>query len=113
MAKSAKKEYPPTTIPAIVSILMLLAAIPKFFPYSYYTLLRFVVCGTGIYIAIFSFGEEKKIIASLAAFIAILFNPVIPIHLTKEDWVIIDLITAIFFFLTVFLLRTSTLETQE
>ena len=108
-----KKQYPPITVPAIISILMLLAGIPKFFPYGYYTLLRLVVCGTGIYIAVFSFEEERKFIAFLAAFVAILFNPLIPIHLKKEDWVIIDLITAIFFFFTVFLLRTSTLETGK
>jgi hypothetical protein len=106
-----KKQYPPTVIPTIISVVMLLAGIPKFFPYGYYTLLRLVVCGTGIYIAVFSFEKEKKSIAFPAGFIALLFNPLIPIHLTKEIWVIIDFITAIFFFLTLFLLRTSTFQT--
>jgi len=102
-----KKSFPPTTIPATISIVMLFAGIPKFFPYGYYTLLRLVVCGTGVYIALLSFDEDKQIIGYISAFIAILFNPLIPVHLPKDVWVLIDLIVAIFFGISIFALRTK------
>ena len=101
-----KKQFPPTTIPTIISIAMLLAGMPDFFPYGFYTLLRLVVCGTSGYIAFFAFEEEKTVIAFISGFIALLFNPLIPVHLNKELWVIIDFIVATYLFLTIFILRT-------
>ena len=61
-------------------------------PYGYYTFLRIAVCGTAIYAAI-------RLKDSTAAFlsllmVAILFNPLIPIYLTKITWRIIDLAVA-------------------
>lgn len=107
------KEFPPTTIPTIISIIMLFAGIPKFFPYGYYTLLRFVVCGTGAYIAFYSFEEESKIIGSISILVALLFNPIILVHLDKDTWVVIDFIVAIFFSITIFVLRSSRNSLQE
>lgn len=37
--------------------------------------------------------------------IAILFNPIIPVHLTKDIWVIIDLIVAILFLVSIFKIK--------
>jgi hypothetical protein len=99
------RRFPSSTIPSIISILMLLAGVPKFFPYGYYTLLRLVVCGTGTYISYISFKNEKQIIGFLAILVALLFNPIIPIYLDKEIWVIIDLFVAIFFGVSIFMLK--------
>lgn len=84
---------------------MLLAGIPKYFPYGYYNLLRLVVCGTGIYIAYYLFAEEKKFIGFLSALVVLLFNPIFPVHLDKDAWVLIDFIVAIFFGISIFALR--------
>ena len=101
----SKKSYPPTTIPTTISIVMLFAGIPKFFPYGYHNLLRLVVCGTGVYIAHFSFESKKKFIGFLSVLVALLFNPLFPIHLDKDAWVLIDLIAAIFFAISIFALK--------
>jgi len=90
------RSYPPTIIPTIIAICMLLGTVPKFFPYGYYTLLRFVVCGTGAYVAYWLLVEEKRHIGFLSILIAVLFNPFIPIYLYKELWIGIDLLVAIF-----------------
>lgn len=100
-----KNDLPPTTIPVVISILMLIAGIPAFFPYGYYTLLRFVVCGTAAYTAYVSFGKENKIIGFLSILVALLFNPLIPIYMNKEAWVIIDAVVIIFFGTTIFFLK--------
>jgi len=102
---TGKKEFSPTTIPAIVSIAMLLSGIPKGLPYGYYALLRLVVCGTGAYIAFFSYQKQKKNIMYAAGFIAVLYNPFIPIHLSRETWVIINFVTAVFLAISIFALR--------
>jgi hypothetical protein len=102
---SEKKAFSPTTIPTLISIVMLFSGIPEFVPYGYYTLLRLVVCGTSIYIVYFSFEKEKKVIGSISILFAFIFNPIIPIHFGKEVWVLIDIIAALFYGVTIFILR--------
>jgi Family of unknown function (DUF6804) len=66
-------------------------------PYGYYQLLRFVVCGVSAYVAFMAYTGQKIWAAWLFAFIAVLFNPMTPIHLSRELWQAIDLICAILF----------------
>ncbi len=82
----------------IVAILLFIGALSM--PYGYYQLLRIVVtiCSA---IFCFQFLEENKMnMVYLFGFIAILFNPLIPIYLDKQTWVIIDIVAGgIFFFI--------------
>jgi hypothetical protein len=98
------REYPPTSIPAIISILSLLLGIPEFFPYGYYILLRLFVCATAAYISYYSFEIENRIIGFISIAIVLLFNPIVPVYLPKEMWILIDVIVAIFFGTTIFIL---------
>ena len=84
------------TIPAVVSALMLLGALGQW-PYGYYQLLRFVVCGVGGYIAFVVFKWKELWAMWLFGFIAVLFNPLIPIHLPREIWRLIDIACALLF----------------
>ena len=101
-ALNLSEKFPLITTFTIISIAMLLAGIPKFFPYGYYTLLRLVVCGTSCCIAYAAFSAEKKSIGVPSILVAVLFNPMIPIHLDKDMWVVLDIIVAIFFVITIF-----------
>lgn len=80
----------------ILSIFMLFGAIAEW-PYGYYTLLRWITCITSILVALQAF--EKNIDWAKVVFIviAILFNPLAPIYLSRSTWIPIDIITAIFF----------------
>lgn len=82
--------------PIIISVIMLLLSILPL-PYGYYTLLRIIVCGTAIYLVWFSYKLSKMVWVWIMGGIAILFNPLIPIHLNKGTWVFIDLIISILF----------------
>jgi len=76
---------------------MLLLAIPPIWPYGYYTLLRLVVCGVSIYVVLEA--KKSKLNSWMwgMGFIALLFNPLIPIHLNKGLWAVIDLgVAAVF-----------------
>ena len=87
---------------SIASGILLVIAMLTGLPYGYYILLRWVVCGVSIFNAI---GFSKtKFTAWVWIFgaLAILFNPLIPVYLTKSSWVGIDLIAAIIFFLAAY-----------
>jgi hypothetical protein len=73
-------------------------------PYGFFTLLRFVVCAVGIYTAYKIYeNENDSLWVWVFGGIAVLFNPIIPIHLERETWWIIDLIIGIVFILSMFL----------
>ena len=83
----------------IVAVLLCLGVLSL--PYGYYTLLRIIVTIAAI-INAYNFLEESNMEkVYLFGFLAILFNPLIPIYLGKELWILIDLAAAgIFFFLS-------------
>ena len=81
--------------------LMLLLAIPAIWPYGYFQILRWVVSGVAIYNAYFAHELRKNRWVGIMVAIAILFNPIAPIFLQKETWVILDLITSVLMFATI------------
>ncbi len=82
----------------IVAVLLCLGVLKL--PYGYYTLLRIIVTISAMINAYNFFEESNMEKVYLFGFLAILFNPLIPIYLGKELWILIDLVAAgIFFFL--------------
>lgn len=86
----------PHLIPAAIAALLLFGALGHW-PYGYYQLLRFVVCGISIYIAFMAYKWQELYAMSLFGLIAVLFNPFIPIHLPREIWWPIDITSALLF----------------
>ena len=80
----------------ILSVISLFGAIAEW-PYGYYVFLRWITCIASILVAFQAF--EKNIDWAKAIFIivAILFNPLAPIHLSRSIWIPLDIITAILF----------------
>jgi len=99
-------EKRPHLIPAIIAAIMLLLALAPW-PYGYYQLLRFVVCGVSAYVALMAYSWQKIWATWLFGFIAVLFNPLILIHLSRELWQAIDLICGIIFLISVLILKKS------
>lgn len=75
---------------------MLVAALADW-PYGYYQLLRFVTCGVAAYIAYLAYQRQKMWAAWLFGLIAVLFNPLIPVHLNRGAWAVIDFTCALVF----------------
>lgn len=92
------------TIARIIAAILLFLALDRH-TYGYYKLLRFVVCGVTVYGVYFAAKFEKIGWAWTFGIIAFLFNPLIPIHLHKGSWVIIDLGVAVLLLVSIFLLR--------
>ncbi|MEO0032744.1 MAG: hypothetical protein RIS94_2502 [Pseudomonadota bacterium] len=63
-------------------------------PYIYYQVLRIVVCAGAGWIAVHKARTQAMVQAIIAAGIAILFNPVLPVHLSREAHAPINMVTA-------------------
>ena len=84
---------------------MLLLAIPSIWPYGYYTLLRWAVCGVSAHAAYRAYEWKRQGWIWGMAIISVLFNPFIPIYLDKEMWIVIDLFVAGVYLVAIFILR--------
>jgi len=96
----------------VISIIMLFSA-SNAHPYGFYNLLRIVVCATalyGFYQATHVSGTNWMWIFGAVAF---LFNPIIPVHLTRDTWQYIDIGTAIVIFLSLFVLNKESQGRKE
>ena len=99
---------------AIAIALLLIAACKFRLSYSYYTILRFIVCGVSIYCIWFSLKTNHNVWVGIFIIIAILFNPIIQIHLQKATWNYIDIVTALVFLLSsLFLLRSNIVNSVD
>jgi len=67
------------------------------FPYSYYQLLRFFICGVRSYGGVFSLSTEKTSWVWTLGIIALLFNPFIKFHLGRDTWKVAVLLSGIIF----------------
>ena len=88
----------------IVAFLLFIALIPGL-PYGYFTLLRIICTGCFAYLTYKCIDEEIKVWGWIFAFMAILFNPIIPIYLSRGTWGVIDSITAIMSLLSIYFIR--------
>ena len=79
-------------IPAVLLILAPLIS----FPYGYYMFLRLIVTITSIMTIVYVIKAAGGIneISIIFGLIAILYNPIVPINLSREIWLPINFITA-------------------
>ncbi len=83
--------------------LLLLGSFADGLPYSYFQILRWIVAGFAIYYTWFlnkrieRLSETEKkyhiIMGYIFAGIAIVFNPIAPIHFERTTWLVIDALT--------------------
>ena len=78
----------------VPAVLLVLALLP--WPYGYYTFLRLGVCAVSGWLAYEQWRHDNAVsgwVVGLGA-AALLFNPLSPIHLTREIWNVLDLAAA-------------------
>lgn len=90
-------SQPHSAVWAIPAAMLLIAMFAL--PYGYYTALRIVVCGAAAYLVYHLWNERDEISLWIFVFfaIAILFNPVFPVHLTKSIWTPLNFGSAVCF----------------
>ncbi len=91
---------------AIVTPMLFGALIPEN-PYGYYLLLRYVCCVAFTYLTIQAFIRKKQTWIWILGATAILYNPLIRIHLTRETWLVVNLITIGIAWCSCFFMKTG------
>lgn len=94
----------PHLIPAAIAAVMLLGALGKW-PYDYYRLLRWVTCVAAVFVAYCGYAWKRYWATWLFGFVAVLFNPLLPAHLSRQTWQIIDVASAALFATSIGALR--------
>lgn len=77
-----------------ITALMSLIAIANL-PYGFYTLLRLLVFITGALYLYFYGGSQKTPIIITVFIVTLLWNPIIPVYLTKEIWTVLNLFVVV------------------
>lgn len=82
------------TVICIVALALGLFALPI----GYYSLLRWFICGTAIFIAIKLNNKEKTSFTFWSyCLVALVYNPIAPLHLGKDFWSIVNIATILGF----------------
>ncbi len=89
MANALNKRF------TIIAVILLILAVVSIWPYGFYQVLRWVVALSAIYNAYNAYESKQNNWVVIMTSIAILFNPISPIHLEKNVWVVIDIITSV------------------
>jgi hypothetical protein len=95
----------------VISGILMFLAILGGWPYGFYTFLRIVVFAISIYMVINLIQSDLIGFAWGYGFIGFLFNPLIPFHLGRDIWLIVNWITLGFFVYSIFKIDLS--ETKE
>jgi hypothetical protein len=82
----------PIAVIYIASALLALGAAPL--PYGYYTFLRIVGCGVFAFASYITFTQKARVFPFIYSCLAVLFNPIMKVHLPKEVWSVVDLASA-------------------
>lgn len=81
---------------------LLLLALARL-PYGYYQFLRLIVCAVSAYTAYLAFTLPNRQVWMWGfGAVALLFNPVAPVYLSKGTWAYIDVATAVMLLTSVF-----------
>lgn len=89
MGRKGENKTMPLTVIYIATVLLFIGAAPM--PYGYYTLLRLIATGVFIWAAFVAHERKFEVLPWVYGVLAILFNPLIKIHLPKELWAVVDI----------------------
>lgn len=76
----------------IVAAAVGIALIPSL-PYGYYSVMRWVVCALCVWLALSAHRAGQEPWTWALAIVAGIYNPVFPVHATREAWSIVNLAT--------------------
>jgi hypothetical protein len=74
----------------LVAAVMLIFAVTGKHPYSFYTLLRWICCAAFAYSAFTAHEKSRVPWIWIFGVLALLFNPILPVHLRRDTWQIVD-----------------------
>lgn len=94
-------------IPQTVACLFLLGAFNPDNPYSYYIILRWVVCGVFAYLAYQALEKKQIKWTWILGITALIYNPIFRVSLEREFWSAINLLTILIAIVSVFKIKSQ------
>jgi hypothetical protein len=94
----------PHLVPASCAAVLLIAALWKL-PYDYYVVLRCVTCAVAIFVAYKAYVWKASWGAWLFGLMAVVFNPLFPLHFSRPVWGAVDLMAAALLVVGIVVLR--------
>ena len=94
----------PHLVLCLIAAVLSLIALGRL-PYGYFTLLRWVVTAVSLYVAVLGYRSGQKWSAPLFALLAIVFNPLVPLHLSRGIWRPLDVSAAVLMLMAAALVR--------
>lgn len=91
-----QQEKTELLLPALCVFALIIAAFFSF-PYFFYILLRLFICAASVFFALRSHSGKKLFLTWSFGALAVLFNPVLPIRMSRNDWQVVNMLAAIFF----------------
>ncbi len=88
----------PAVIPSAIAGVFLLVALAPIHAYGYFVFMRWIVCLAAIWFCYTAFSVGRAWLLLIGIPLAILFNPIAPIHLDRETWMVLDPLAAIVLF---------------
>jgi hypothetical protein len=92
-------------IPQIVVSSFLLWALSPTNPYAYYVLLRWICCAIFIFLTMQAKSQMSKSWTWILGFIAVLYNPLVPVHLDRLIWSVVNVVVIGVAFASIFALK--------
>lgn len=92
-------------VATIISAIFLFLAMFGGWPYGFFTLLRFVVFALTAYVAWLAYEAKQEKWTWIFGFLAVIFNPFIPLYFGRDFWVIVDFIVAVFLIISIFVFK--------
>lgn len=111
MSSTLWRRYP-LAVPCGVAAVLLVGALGRW-PYGYYRLLRLVTCAAAAYGAYVSYSVGRMGWLWAFVLVAVVFNPIIPLHLSRQIWLPIDLLTAALCVTAIFVVARPGTGAQE
>jgi hypothetical protein len=90
---------------------MLLWALNPENPYGYYILLRVVCCGVFGFLAVQTLTQGKQGWTWTLGITAVIYNPVIRVHLNRDIWSVVNVATIIVAVTSIILLKSGKAKT--
>src|SRR5581483_8499058 len=84
----------------LITAVLLFAALGRH-PYDYYTILRWVVSGVCAFTAFQASEKQMRGWQFMFIIVAIALNPIIPSHLKRETWNIMDVVIAVLLLISI------------
>jgi hypothetical protein len=109
MEKASKVNKSKNILLSIATILMVLAILGGW-PYGFYTFLRITIFSISIYLVVILIKSDLLEFAWAYGFIGLLFNPLIPFHLGRSIWLVVDFAALVFFVYSIFKIHISEAE---